>query len=98
MIVRYVDFKFEALSLQEYRRAENRPWVAAIAQKYFKMTGRAAEQTIGNIEEYFEALVYDEDIPYGICRSCLEKALKERGAEHLHITLDRATLYAMKTV
>ena len=82
----------------EYRRAENRPWVAAIVQKNFKLTGRPAEQTIDDIEEYFETLVYDDDIPYTVCRACLEKALKTRGNEHLHDILERAKAHAMTTV
>lgn len=85
----------KGLSLLEYRRAENRPWVAAIVQKYFKVTGRPAEATINDIEEYFETLVYDDDVPYAICRSSLEKALKERGKEHLHAILERAKQYAL---
>ena len=79
----------------EYRRAENRPWVAAIVQKYFRVTGRPAEAIITDIEEYFEVLIYDDDVPYALCRSSLEKALKERGKEHLHVTLERAKAYAL---
>lgn len=85
----------KGLSLLEYRRAENRPWVAAIVQKHFKVTGRPAEPTINDIEEYFEVLVYDDDVPYALCRSSLEKALKERGKEHLHVLLERARGYAL---
>jgi len=84
-------------ALLEYRRAENHPWVAAIVQKHLKMTGRAAEQTIDSIEEYFETLVYDEDVPFAVCRLSLEKALKTRGTEHLHTTLERAKQDAIRT-
>ena len=80
----------------EYRRAENRPWVAAFVLKHFKLAGRAAEQTITDVEEYFETLVYDEDISFAVCRACLEKAFKERGTEHLHISLERAKIYALQ--
>jgi hypothetical protein len=82
--------------LLEYRRAENRPWVAAFVQKYFKLAGRPAEQTINDVEEYFETLVYDEDISFAVCRVCLERAFKERGAEHLHAVLERAKNYALE--
>ncbi len=81
----------------EYRRAENRPWVAALVQKYFKLGGRAAEPTINDIEEYFETLVYDDDISFTVCRACLEKAVKSRGTEHLHTTLERAKLDAQNS-
>ncbi len=81
----------------EYRRAEHRPWVAALVQKHFKLAGRAAQETIDAIEEYFETLIYDEDISLAVCRSCLEKALKERGADHLYSVLDRAKAYALST-
>lgn len=80
----------------EYRCAENRPWVAAVVQKYLKLAGRPAEQTISYIEEYFETLVYDDDIPFSVCRLCLETAFKNRGKEHLHAVLERARLEALR--
>jgi hypothetical protein len=82
--------------LIEYRRAENRPWVAAFVQKHFKLAGRVAEQSITDVEEYFETLVYDEDISFAVCRAGLEKAFKERATEHLHIILERAKTYALQ--
>ena len=80
----------------EYRRAESRPWVAAIVQKYFRVTGRPAEAIITDVDEYFEAIVYDDDVPYAFCRSSLEKAFKERSKEHLRAIFERARGYALR--
>lgn len=82
----------------EYRRAEHRPWVAELVLKHFKASGRAADETIDAIEEYFETLIYDDDVPLAVCRTCLEKALKERGAENMYAILERARSYALSTL
>ncbi len=80
----------------EYRRADHRPWVAARVQKHFKVAGKAAQPFIEPIEEYFEVLIYDEDVPLAICQKCLEKALKDRQAQSLHAKLEQAKNEALR--